>query len=136
MWFSSYQNYELKIKLWGVGARERKKRTFFVTFIFPESKFFSICVLSQCIVYLINFQNAYTFTYQKKLLHTLFCLLLKSLKAFSVLLNIFQKVFVICIIFCYLKLFLYKEKVLFFLCNERIIKRKGRKTFQKFWVIC
>ena len=85
--FSSYRNRKLKVKLWWVGARERKKRAFFVPFILSEGNFFNICVLSQCIVYWIHFQNIHTFTYQKSLLHTLFCLFLKSSKAFSVSLN-------------------------------------------------
>ena len=81
--FSSYKNYKLKVKLWWVGASKRKKRVFFVWFILSEGIFFNICVLSQCIVYWIRFQNIHTFTYQKILLHTLFCLFLKSSKAFS-----------------------------------------------------
>ena len=52
-------------------------RTFFVPFILSKGIFFNICVLSQCIVYWIHFQNVHTFTYQKTLLHTLFCLFLK-----------------------------------------------------------
>ena len=32
----------------------------------------------------IHFQNIHTFTYQKACLHTIFCLFLKSSKAFSV----------------------------------------------------
>ena len=44
---------------------------FFVPFIFSEGNFFNICVLSWCIVYWIHFQNIYTFTYHKTLLHTL-----------------------------------------------------------------
>ena len=46
-----YKNRKLKVKLWSVGARERKKRTFFVPFILSEGIFFNICDLSQCIVY-------------------------------------------------------------------------------------
>ena len=42
---------ELKVKLWWVGSRERKKSAFFVTFISFEGNFFNICVLSQSIVY-------------------------------------------------------------------------------------
>ena len=80
--FSSCKNQKLKVKLWWVGARERKKRAFFVPFILSEGIFFNICVLSQCIVYWIHFQNIHAFTYQKALLHTLFCLLLKSPKDF------------------------------------------------------
>ena len=62
---------------------KRKKSAFFIYFVRRE--FFNIWVLSHCIVYWINFQNIYTFTYQKQLLHTL--LFSKSAKAFSVSLN-------------------------------------------------
>ena len=61
-----------------------EKRAFFVLFILFEENFFNIFVLSQFIVYWIHFLNIRTFTYQKALLHTLFCLFLRLLKAFSV----------------------------------------------------
>ena len=86
MCFSSYNNRELKVKLWWIEARKRKKGAFLETFVLPEGNFFNICVLSQCIVYWINFQNICTFTYQKTLLHTFIFLFLKSSKAFSVIL--------------------------------------------------
>ena len=79
---SSYKNHKLKVKLWWAGFLERKKRAFFVPFILSKGNFFNICVLSQCIVCSIHFQNVPTFTYQKTLLHTLICLFLKSSKAF------------------------------------------------------
>ena len=60
----------------------KKKEGIFVPFILSKRKFFSICVLSQFIVYWIHFQNKYTFTYQKTILHKLFCLFFKSSKAF------------------------------------------------------
>ena len=52
-------------------SSRKKMSPFFLTFILSEGSFFNISVLSQCIVYLINSQNIYTFTYQKTLLHTL-----------------------------------------------------------------
>ena len=52
--FSSYKNHKLKVKLWWVGARTRKKRAFFVPFTLCEGIFFNICVLSQCVVYWIH----------------------------------------------------------------------------------
>ena len=64
---------------------QRKLRAFFVLFILSKEIFFLTFVLSQCIVYRINFQNTHTFTYQNTLLYTHFCLFLKSLKAFSIL---------------------------------------------------
>ena len=42
---------KLKVKLWWVGACERKKRAFCVPFILFEGIIFSICVLSQCIAF-------------------------------------------------------------------------------------
>ena len=50
--FSSYKNRKLKAKLFWAGARERKKRAFFVPFILSGRFFFSICVL--CIEYTIR----------------------------------------------------------------------------------
>ena len=69
---------KLKLKLWWVGARERKNWVFFVRLILSKGIFFNICVLSQCIVYWIHFQNIHTFTNQKTLLHAFFCSFLKS----------------------------------------------------------
>ena len=80
--FSSCKNRKLKVK------RKKKKEGIFCTVYFVWRKFFNICVLSECIVYWIHiqihFQNIHTFTYQKTLLHTLFCWLVQSSKAFSV----------------------------------------------------
>ena len=82
MCFSSYKSREL-VKVWRVkkkvrvGARERKKSPFLVKFILSEGHFVKICVLSQYIVYWINFHNIHTFTYQKALLHTLLLLVFK-----------------------------------------------------------
>ena len=65
----------------------KKKEGIFCTVYFVRRKFFNICVLSHCIVYWIQFQNMHSFTYQETLIHTLFCLFLKSSKIFSVSLN-------------------------------------------------
>ena len=48
--FSSYKNHKLKVKVWWVGALERKQRAFFVSFVLSEGNLFNISVLSQCIV--------------------------------------------------------------------------------------
>ena len=72
MCFSPYKNYRLIVKLWWVGARDRKKRKFFVPLILSKENFFNICVLSQCLVYWMPFQNTHTFAYQDTLLHTLY----------------------------------------------------------------
>ena len=67
-----------------MGPCKRKKEGIFILLIFLEVIFFNIFVLSRCIVYWIHFQNKHVFTYQKTLLHSLFCLFLKLLKAFGV----------------------------------------------------
>ena len=46
---------KLKIKLWWVGAHERKMRHFLCRLFCPKEIFLDICVLSQCIVYWIHF---------------------------------------------------------------------------------
>ena len=43
--FSSYKNLELKVKLGWVGARERRKNEFFVTFVL-SGRFFYLCFIS------------------------------------------------------------------------------------------
>ena len=91
-----FREMNLKVQLTSESQTESKtvmswslqQKNFFVLFILSEGNFLSICVLSQCIVYWIHFQNIHTFPYQKTLLHTLFCLFLRLLKAFSVSLNI------------------------------------------------
>ena len=65
-------------------SSRKKKECIFCNAYFVRRNFFNICVLSQCLVYWINFQNMYTFTYQKTLLHTLFYLFIKSSRVFSV----------------------------------------------------
>ena len=88
VWFSSYKNCELKIKLWWVGAHE-KADCIFLTFILSERKFFNISVLPQFIVYWINFQNIHILLYIKKHYFIHFCcLFLKSSKGFSVSLKL------------------------------------------------
>ena len=76
MCFSSRKNCELKVKLMSWSSR-KKKGHFLQCLFYPKSFFFNICILFQCLVYLINFQNIYTFTYQKTLLHTLLLFFLK-----------------------------------------------------------
>ena len=53
--FDLERNYDVLMskspKQLSVGARERKKKVFFVPFILSLGNFFNICVLSQCIVY-------------------------------------------------------------------------------------
>ena len=52
---------KLKLKLWWIEARGRKKRAFFVPFIWSEGYFFKICVLFQCNMYsVLNTLSEYT----------------------------------------------------------------------------
>ena len=39
LYFSSYKNRQLKVKLWWVGTREKKKTAFFVPFILSKGNF-------------------------------------------------------------------------------------------------
>ena len=71
----------------------KKKRAIFVLIILSEGIFLT-CALSKCIVYWIHFQNIHTFTYQKALLHTFFCLFLKLSKAFCVSLMQLKPIYV------------------------------------------
>ena len=77
-------------------SSRKKKEGIFCTFYIVQTNFFWHIVLSQCAVYThlyiqvymqIYFQSIYTFTYQKIVLHALFSVFLKSLKAFSVSLS-------------------------------------------------
>ena len=62
--FGSCKNHKLKVELWWVGARERKKSAFFVMFILSERDFFNICVLAQCTIYsVLNKLSEYKYFY-------------------------------------------------------------------------
>ena len=88
--FGSCKNHKLKVELWWVGARERKKSAFFVMFILSEGNFCNICVFSQFIVYWIHFQNTHSFTYQKTLLHVLFLFIFKIVESLQCILKTCQ----------------------------------------------
>ena len=53
LYFSSYKNRKIRVKLWWVGAREKKQRTFSVPF-------FNICVL--------NTLSEYTYFFMSKII--------------------------------------------------------------------
>ena len=86
--FSSKKNRKLKGKRWWIGACNRKKRAFFVPFILFEGNFFNTCVLSQCIVYWIHFQNIHTYTYicMYMYIHTEYTYISKSITPYIFLL--------------------------------------------------
>ena len=58
----------------------KTKKGIFCNVYFVRRNFFNIYVLSQCIVYWINFQNTYTFTYQKTVFYTLLLFAFKIVK--------------------------------------------------------
>ena len=66
---------------WWVGPRERKKEGIFCAVYFVRR---NICVLSQCIVYWIHFQNIHIFI----LLYTLLLLVFKILQSLQCVLQL------------------------------------------------
>ena len=62
-------------------SSRKKKEGIFCTVHFAWRKFFNICVLCQCIVYWIHFQNIRTFKYQKTLLHALSLVVFKIVES-------------------------------------------------------
>ena len=57
--FSSYKNRKLKVKLWWVGARKRKKRAFLYRLFCPKKFFLHLCFISMCSV--LNTLPEYTY---------------------------------------------------------------------------
>ena len=78
MWLSSYKSRKLKVKLWWIGARERKQiYAFFLRFVF----FFNVLGIEYTFrKYIILKNKKYYFMH-------FCCLILKSLKAFSMSLS-------------------------------------------------
>ena len=64
---------------------ERKKREFFVPFIWSEGNFFNMCFISMYIV--SNTPSVHTFTYRKILLHTLLLLGFKIVESLQCIIN-------------------------------------------------
>ena len=62
-------------------SSRKKKGRVFDNVCFARKNVFSICILLQFIVYWINFQNIYAFTYQKVLLHKLFLRVFKIVES-------------------------------------------------------
>ena len=67
--FSSYKNCKLKVKLWWVGARERKKRAFFVSFILSEENFLT-CFISMYSALNTLLEYAYVYILKNITSHT------------------------------------------------------------------
>ena len=83
MRFSSYRNCELKVKVWWVGARERKNRIFCNVYLLRIIFFFNFFFISMYIVLNKLSEGMYTFTYQKFYFIHFCCLFLKLSKTFS-----------------------------------------------------
>ena len=86
---SLYKNCELKVKLWGVGVRERTAQSYSVYFVWMNF-LFNIWVLSQFIVYGTNFQNIYTSTYQKPLHYTTLLFAFKIVESLPCIIDLFD----------------------------------------------
>ena len=130
MRLSSYKNHKLKVKLWWVRARERKKRIF-CTVILSEGNIFKIYVLSQYIVHWIHFQNIYFFTYQKYYFIHFCSLFLKLAKAFNASLikkSRSRKILSLCFSWNILLIFLYK----FFLKQDRHLNKTLQSRHAQF----
>ena len=82
--FSSYKNRKLTVKLWWVGACERKKSTHFVSFVLSEENFLNICFVSMYSVLITLPEYTYFYIWKKHYFINFCCLLLKPSKAFSV----------------------------------------------------
>ena len=59
LYFNSYKNRKLKVKLWWVGARKRKKRAFLYRLFCPKKFFLHLCFISMCSV--LNTLSEYTY---------------------------------------------------------------------------
>ena len=85
--FSLYKNRKLKVKLWWGGARERKKRAFFVTVYFVQKKFFwHLYFISMYSV--LNTLSEYTYFYiSKNITLYLFLLVFKIVESLQCILK-------------------------------------------------
>ena len=83
--FSSYENRKSKVKLWWVGASERKKRAFFVAFnLFTVSRL--LCFISMYSV--LNTLSEYTYFYiSKNITSYTFLLVLKIVESLQCILK-------------------------------------------------
>ena len=61
--FNSYMNHELKVKPWWVEAHDRKVVLLVQRSFCLKDIFFNICVLSQCIVNVLNKLSEYIYFY-------------------------------------------------------------------------
>ena len=78
----------MKVKLWWVGAYQRKTRTIFAPFFLPEGIFFfNICVLSHCITDWKKFRTDKLFHFKKITSYT-FLLVFKIVDSLHCILNV------------------------------------------------
>ena len=71
----------------GVSWSSRKKKEWIFCNVCLVWKIFFICILSQCIVYWIKFQNIYMFTYQQTLLLIHFWFIFKIVESIHYILS-------------------------------------------------
>ena len=81
------QELQIKNKVVMSWSSQKKKEGIFLYRLFVQRIFFNICVLSQCILYCIHFQNICTFTYQKTLLHIILLLVFKTVESLQYILK-------------------------------------------------
>ena len=68
-------------------SRKKKEGIFLYRLFCPIEIFFNTCILAQCILYRIHFQNIHTFTYQKTLLQTLLLFVFKIVESLQCIVN-------------------------------------------------
>ena len=85
--FSSFKNHKLKLKLWWVGARERKKRALFVPFILCRRNFFkNLFFISMYSV--LNMLSEYSYFYiSENITSYKFLLVFKIVESFQCIVN-------------------------------------------------
>ena len=135
---SLYKNYKLKVKLWGVGTRERRNVVFFVTFIFFEGIFFFEEHLPFISIYsALNKPSEYVYFYipknilmKKKTLLMLAFKFVKSLHLQCILKNEFFSTATVIACFLYwkgaLEIFVFLENIP---CGHTISMKLHRKLF-------
>ena len=85
--FSSHKNCKLKVKLWWVGAHERKKRAFCIVFFFVWRELFYDCCFISMYSVLIALSEYTYFYILKKITSYTFAVCFKIVGSFQCILN-------------------------------------------------
>ena len=85
--FSSHKNCKLKVKLWWVGAHERKKRAFCIVFFFVWKELFYDCCFISMYSVLIALSEYTYFYISKKITSYTFAVCFKIVGSFQCILN-------------------------------------------------